>query len=212
MGRIAGVTAAETRERLVAAAARAFADRGYEGTRVADIAAAAGVSNGALYAHFDGKAELLVEALDAGAPGELTELFLAHPEHTLPDLLTLLGSGLPARPTGSLVVEALVAARRDPDVRRLMRSHVGRRNDWFVDLVRTAQAHGQIDPALDPESLTQFCLVVVLGSALVAPARRGGDDEAWTTLVTRLVDALRPPHSTHDSSTRERADGERRRS
>jgi hypothetical protein len=48
MGRIAGVTAAETRERLLRAAADVFAERGYDGTRVADIAAAAGVSNGAL--------------------------------------------------------------------------------------------------------------------------------------------------------------------
>lgn len=196
MGRVAGVTAAETRDRLVGAAARAFAEQGYEGTRVADIAAAAGVSNGALYAHFDGKAQLLVEALNTGAPGELTELFLAHPDHTLPDLLTLLGSGLPGRPTGSLIVEALVAARRDGDVRRLMRSHVGGRNDWFVDLVRTAQAHGQVDAALDPEAIAQFCLVVVLGSALVAPVRASGNDESWTTLVTRLVDALRPVDTT----------------
>jgi hypothetical protein len=49
MGRIAGVTAADTRERLLQAAAEVFAARGYDGTRVADIAAAAGVSNGALY-------------------------------------------------------------------------------------------------------------------------------------------------------------------
>ncbi|HET7014110.1 MAG TPA: TetR family transcriptional regulator, partial [Streptosporangiaceae bacterium] len=55
MGRIAGVSPAETRERLLAAAAEVFAERGYDGTRVADIAAAAGVSNGALYAHFGSK-------------------------------------------------------------------------------------------------------------------------------------------------------------
>src|ERR1700750_2467546 len=67
MGRIAGVTAAETRERLLRAAADVFAERGYDGTRVADIAAAAGGSHGALYAHFASKADLLVAAL--GAPG-----------------------------------------------------------------------------------------------------------------------------------------------
>jgi AcrR family transcriptional regulator len=50
MGRIAGVTAAETRERLLLAAADVFARRGYDGTRVADIAVAADVSSGALYA------------------------------------------------------------------------------------------------------------------------------------------------------------------
>ncbi|MFG1708833.1 TetR family transcriptional regulator [Nonomuraea sp. M3C6] len=63
MGRIAGVTAAETRARLLQAAVVVFAERGYDGTRVADIAQAAGVSNGALYAHFGSKAELLVAAL-----------------------------------------------------------------------------------------------------------------------------------------------------
>jgi hypothetical protein len=63
MGRIAGVTAAEVRERLLRAAADVFAQRGYDGTRVADIARAAGVSNAALYAHFDSKAGLLVEAV-----------------------------------------------------------------------------------------------------------------------------------------------------
>src|SRR5260370_41203764 len=46
MGRISGVTAGQTRERLLCAAADVFARRGYDGTRVADIAAAAGVSNG----------------------------------------------------------------------------------------------------------------------------------------------------------------------
>ena len=63
MGRIAGVTAEETRERLLLAAADVFARRGYDGTRVADIAMAADVSSGALYAHFGSKAELLVAAL-----------------------------------------------------------------------------------------------------------------------------------------------------
>jgi AcrR family transcriptional regulator len=41
MGRICSVTSAETRERRLLAAADAFARRGYDGTRVADIAVAA---------------------------------------------------------------------------------------------------------------------------------------------------------------------------
>jgi len=49
MGRIAGVTGAETRARLLRAAADVFAERGYDGTRVTEISAAAGVSNGAMY-------------------------------------------------------------------------------------------------------------------------------------------------------------------
>ena len=77
MGRIAGVTAAETRERLLRAAADVFAERGYDGTRVADIATAAGVSNGALYAHFPSKADLLVDALRTHGRRLLADLFAA---------------------------------------------------------------------------------------------------------------------------------------
>ena len=91
MGRIPGVTAAETRQRLLRAAADVFAERGYDGTRVADIAAAAGVSNGAMYAHFASKAELLVGALRAHARRLLAELFAADPDRSVTDLLLAMG-------------------------------------------------------------------------------------------------------------------------
>lgn len=51
------------RERLLAAAASVFADRGYEAARVEQIADAAGVSAGLLYRHFAGKRELYAELL-----------------------------------------------------------------------------------------------------------------------------------------------------
>ena len=87
MGRIAGVSPAETRQRLLAAAAEAFAERGYDGTRVADIASAAGVSNGALYAHFGSKAELLVAALRTHGRRVLAEMLAADPARPVTDLL-----------------------------------------------------------------------------------------------------------------------------
>src|SRR5947207_14128213 len=91
MGRIPGVTAAETRERLLRAAAEGFAERGYDGTRVADIAAAAGVSNGALYAHFGSKAELLVGALRVHGQQMLAEMFAADPDRSITELLLVIG-------------------------------------------------------------------------------------------------------------------------
>ncbi len=48
-----------TREALVAAATRVFADRGYAGTRMQDVAAAAGVSHGTVYTWFANKDDLL---------------------------------------------------------------------------------------------------------------------------------------------------------
>jgi AcrR family transcriptional regulator len=51
------------RERLVEAATQIFAERGYEGARVEQIAEAADVSPGLLYRHFEGKQELYTEIL-----------------------------------------------------------------------------------------------------------------------------------------------------
>ena len=123
MGRIAGVTAAETRERLLRAAADVFAGQGFDGTRVAGIAAAAGVSIGALYAHFASKADLLLDALRTHGRGLLDDLFAAEPDMRITELLLLIGRRLPRRrdARGYLIVEALVAARRDEDVARPMR-------------------------------------------------------------------------------------------
>src|SRR6185437_10038127 len=134
MGRIAGVTAAETRERLLRAAVDVFARRGYDGTRVADIAAAAGVSNGALYAHFDSKAELIVAALRAHGPRLLADLLAADPDRPVAELLVAVGRRLPRRPDarGSLIVEALIAARRDEDAARPMHDYVGERAGWLT--------------------------------------------------------------------------------
>ena len=89
VGRIAGVTAAETRERLLQAAADVFARRGYDGTRVADIAAAAGVSHGALYAHFGSKAELMVAALRTHGRKILAEQFAADPDQPIAELFRI---------------------------------------------------------------------------------------------------------------------------
>ncbi|HEX7820488.1 MAG TPA: TetR/AcrR family transcriptional regulator [Sphingobium sp.] len=50
-----------SRERLLAAAAAAFCERGYFGVSVEDIASAAGVSRMTFYRHFNGKASVAAE-------------------------------------------------------------------------------------------------------------------------------------------------------
>jgi AcrR family transcriptional regulator len=194
MGRIAGVTAAETRERLLSAAADIFAERGYDGTRVADIAAAAGVSNGALYAHFASKAELLIQALRAHGRRLLAEAFAADPDRSVTDLLLVIGRWLPRRrdARGYLLVEALVAARRDEDLARPMRDYVGERADWLAGLMRVAQAGGELDQALSPNALAHFCLLLAMGSALVTPDLHAVGDEEWAALLARVVTGLTP--------------------
>jgi AcrR family transcriptional regulator len=192
MGRIAGVTAAETRERLLAAAADAFAERGYDGTRVADIAAAAGVSNGALYAHFPSKADLLVAALRTHGRHVLGQLFADDPDRAVMDLLLTVGRGLPKRrdARGYLIVEALVAARRDEDMAAPMREYIGERADWLAGLVDLAKARGEVDAAVSPGAVAHFCLLLAMGSALLTPDLNDVGEQEWATLLARVAGAL----------------------
>ena len=54
-----------TRDRLLTAAAEVFAEKGYDGAGVQEIARRAGFTTGAIYGRFRGKAELLLAAIEA---------------------------------------------------------------------------------------------------------------------------------------------------
>lgn len=196
MGRIAGVTAEQTRERLLRAAADVFANRGYDGTRVADIAQAAGVSNGAMYAHFASKADLLVAALHAHGRRLLADMFAADPDRPVMELLLVIGQELLHKRDrhGFLVIEALVAARRDSDVARPMRDYVGERATWLAGIIELAQAGGEVDPALSPNALAHFCLLLSMGSGLITSDLHAVDDAEWATLLARVISGLSPSH------------------
>jgi AcrR family transcriptional regulator len=55
------------REELAREAARLFAEKGYHGTSIGALADAIGVQKGSLYAHIDGKQDLLAETMRQGA-------------------------------------------------------------------------------------------------------------------------------------------------
>jgi AcrR family transcriptional regulator len=194
MGRVAGVTSAETRARLLRAAADVFAAHGYDGTRVADIAAAAGVSNSALYAHFGSKAELLVASLRAHGGRVLADLLAADPDRPVAELLLQAGRGLPRHRADRsyLAVEALVAARRDDGVAAPMRAYTSERAGWLAGLMLAGQAGGDLDPALSPDALAHFCLLLAFGSSLLTAELHAVDEAEWSTLLERVVSALAP--------------------
>src|SRR5918993_1810834 len=54
----------ERRKLIVDAAGRLFGERGYDGTRLVDVAAAAGVTKPVLYRHFTDKTALYLALLD----------------------------------------------------------------------------------------------------------------------------------------------------
>jgi AcrR family transcriptional regulator len=183
------------REKLIAAGAEVFAEKGYEGAGVAEIARRAGYTTGAIYGRFSGKAELLLAAIEAHQDSELDRLFNEHQfEGKVTDILTTVGSHLVTDqmgPESALLLEAFVAARRDPEVRRLMQGALDLRGDRLADLVAEAQATGAIDPALDAEAVVRFCHAVGFGFLLFRAVELDLPAAGpWEDLIARLVDAL----------------------
>lgn len=195
MGRIAGVAPEETKCRLIEAAVAVFSAKGYEGARVTDITREAGLSSGAIYTHYASKAELLVDAIRVHGPKDVARLLADGDVRTpFPDLLAQLGASLEHRDDtqGSLLLEAMAAARRDPELAVVLARGLGDRERLIASLVRHSQHTGDFDGAVDPDVFARFCLLVVLG-AMVARVLElpTTDPTEWSRLITRLVDGFR---------------------
>ena len=185
-------------ERLLRAAAEVFASQGYEKARVAEIARRAGVTTGAIYSRYSGKAELLLDAVDHHVPGELVALLSgAGSRDSAVDVLSQLGSHLVDEldESAGLFLEAVVAARRDPELADRLRHK--------VKLVDEAIADGLFDPELDRLAIVRVAHAIGFGMVLT---RSMGLDlpspDDWTAVIDRIIAAA----GTTDHPTKDNGD------
>jgi AcrR family transcriptional regulator len=80
---------ATRRDAIFAAALRLFRERGFHGTAINDIGAAAGVTGPALYRHFSGKDEVLAEAIRSGTQRIADAIRSAIEDPSLPPAVAL---------------------------------------------------------------------------------------------------------------------------
>lgn len=91
--RVSKEKAAENRDKLLQAASELFRQRGLDGVGVAEVAKAAGLTHGALYAHFASKDALAAEAFSYGFEKNLATARASAPEgSSFEDLLAELFS------------------------------------------------------------------------------------------------------------------------
>ena len=197
VGRRAGTSTEETREQLLAAAVRVFAANGYEGSRVSEIAAEAGLSTGAIYSQYGSKAELLCAAIRSKGPKAVAGLVESGASGSVVGVLRFLGTRLGvARPKSrgagsrAILVESLAASRREPDV---LRESLREREQQFADLVRAGQAVGEIGADVSADGVARLCLLLLLGSVVTRtvdlPSPPVGE---WEAVIKSLVRNLEP--------------------
>jgi AcrR family transcriptional regulator len=187
-----------TRERLVAAAIEVFQEQGYEQARVQEIARAAGLTTGAIYGNFRDKAELLLAAIATRSAIEVGTLLQAVETNPSRAALVDLGTRMAFREHDRpLLLDAVVASRRDPALADHLRESVEARHRRFADLVEAGKAEHVIDPTLDTDALTRFCMTLALGSLVNRSLGLSDPEpEPWVALIERLIDALAPTEET----------------
>lgn len=192
MGRIAGVSPEETRERLLDAAARVFELKGYEGATIAQIAREAGMSSGAIYAHYASKAELLVDALRAHRDRAVASVLAADGRADVAGVLLALGTrlGTSEPEATALLVEALLAARRDAELAQVLAAALGEREGTMAALIAQGQADGGLTADLAPDTAARFALMLSLGAMFVRSLDLPPTDPTdWAAFMRRLVGA-----------------------
>ena len=183
----------DTRARLLRAAADVFAERGYAGAGVAEIARRAGLTTGAIYSQFADKSGLLLEAIDAASTHEVRAVLQGTrpPRDSATDILATIGSHLvePVDDGGqSLLLEAFVAARRDPELAAMLRQRIGDQDGWLAKLVDEAKADGTVDAGLDTDAIVTLCHSIALGFLLFRSIERDlPSPPAWRGVIDRLV-------------------------
>lgn len=169
---------ARSRQKLLESAATCFAEKGYDGCSVADIAAAAGMSQGSLYAHFANKEDLFITMIQHEHGDGAAKMRLAASEapsiHTVLDLLhhCIRDVGYPI--DHRLWVEILAVTARNESIRQAFLASERLMRDAFVELLKNAADRGEMDASLDFEAVSIW--IYALADGLIA---RAADDKAF---------------------------------
>jgi AcrR family transcriptional regulator len=192
----------DARERVLSAAAELFAERGYHGTSVRDIAAACGLKPSSLYSHVPDKSTLLAD---------LVMRYLGALEAALEASLADGGDGSSADRVEAMVRASVAVAlrypreflclsnswtyiRRTPSLATLVARRDAVRAVWQRAL-REAAADGSLRADVDPESMLRVVFAATHGvvdrryDEIAGPADEG--DPAGV-LAALLLDGFRP--------------------
>ena len=183
------------------AAAEEFAERGYEGTRIHNIVKRARLTTGAVYRHFKNKNDLLHAAIVAAAPSKRLVLDKVAHFSRVSDILKQAGRlDYVLDDQIGMLLEALVCARRVPEIAASVRETHNRWIDSVMPLVEQGMRDGSLDDSLDPEVLAIFFRIVGLGSMLYLSAGLEPPDlDRWDAVISHVSAGLGPQRPNANS-------------
>jgi TetR/AcrR family transcriptional regulator, transcriptional repressor for nem operon len=193
--RVSREKAEANRAALLDAASRLFRERGIEGVGVADIARAAGLTHGALYAHFPSKGALAAEAFSHGFAGNMaaSRVWMAETNAGFEDILDgLLSTSMRDRlATGCpMTASASEIARQGPEAStsfaRAFLEQAGVLEDTLEDTIGPTRKR----------RLAMAALAAEIGAVAVSRAVHKADPTLADEVLHYVRDLLRPMRRT----------------
>ncbi|GAA4629596.1 TetR family transcriptional regulator C-terminal domain-containing protein [Actinoallomurus vinaceus] len=174
---MARLTALDRREEILRAAVAQIAERGVAAVRVADVAAALGVSTALVFYHFRSKDRLVAEAFAYAARRDLDRLADVagsgdSARRRLVRALRLYHPSGSAAPGWRLWIDGWSAALRTPELRRVCRRLDLRWRDTIAGLIAEGVAAGEFSCA-DPEAAAWRITALIDGLSVQTTVHRG---------------------------------------
>ena len=203
----------ERTEGILAAAAGVFVEKGYDRATLREVAREAGVSTGAVYAHFRTKEELLFEICRRQAEAQAGALRGALASFSPEDGGFEAAFGAALAPFLSLhegearrreMVNLLFwyESVREPELGALVREAMGSWRDAVAGRVREEQEAGRLRADLDPEAFAVMLFALPFGLQLYELLSGGGvDREAFVRNAGAVLGSGTKPSGPGGSET-----------
>ncbi|RZJ97226.1 MAG: TetR/AcrR family transcriptional regulator [Brevundimonas sp.] len=182
-----------TREKVLEAASQLFAERGYDAATIRDIAKAAGMSTGAVFANFQDKAELF-EAVFTDRLSRSLEQFQAGAasKGSVRDrLVASLSGGYHAMIDQLPLIQAVIARSwfQPSEADQRTRAAVGAQIDVLANVLRDGVGSGELGQDTDVPLISRLVWELYLSNVRYA-AYDGWDVKALTEHAGKQIDVL----------------------
>jgi AcrR family transcriptional regulator len=188
------------REQLRAAAATVFAQRGYHGASMQDVADAVGIRKASVYKHYASKQDLLFALLETahGQGNVLRRDIRAHPGPPAGRLHEYLRRHVLWHLDDPALLDVCLREWESPanaDRRALVARRRRTYERFLRGLVRDCQVSGEADPRIDPRHASLFVLGAVTSAAswVSDPTPETADEVARAAADLAIVAIRSPP-------------------
>jgi AcrR family transcriptional regulator len=189
----------QTRDHLLAAASQVFAERGFHGASLDEVAAVAGFSKGAVYSNFKNKEDLFLALFKANYDREMQALRATlegsevPPETRLSDFVALIREEVSQTPDsfGVLYEEFWLYAVRNPTAREQLIRLENENVRAIAEIIEAERVRQHLEPLESTERVARIISVLFHGIARLRVLQpQMADDSLIGTAISLIARGL----------------------